>query len=493
MRIAIGGISHETNTFCPGLTSVEAFQRREWLHGTEIFDTHQGIRSDLGGMIDACQRLGIEVVPTFSASTEPSARIAREAYATMRDELLAALRAAGPVDAVCLALHGAGVAEGAEDLEGALIGAVRQRVGPDVPILVTLDLHGNLTQTMVDEADVLLGCHLYPHVDMYERGVESVELAQQIVQGALRPAMHLTRLPMIVPAAATSYSPAKDINELCWEWEAGPGVVDVAFFHGFPYTDVPDVGLSVVATANGDPELARRASQAVARAIWERRDDFRSTLPKPAEAIQLALDTEGRPVVIAETSDNAGGGAPGDGTHLLRAMLDAGLADVCFGFIYDPETAAQAHAAGAGATIDVRLGGKTDDISGAPIEASGYVKSLTDGRFALTTPMGAGFKVDYGKCARLVIGGVDVIVSSVRTQTLDEGVFLLHGIDVTRYKIVALKSSQHFRAGFEPLAARIIRTDSPGATTEDHTRVPYTRVQRPIWPLDQGVEFAPGD
>lgn len=488
MRIAIGAVSHETNTFAPGPTTVEMFQAREWLHGEQIIAAHGGVRDDLGGMLDAARELGVEVVATFSASTEPSGTIARETFERLRDELLAGIDAAGPVDAICLCLHGAGVAEGVDDLEGALLTALRERVGPETPIIVTLDLHGNITPEMLEAADILLGCHLYPHTDMYDRGIEAVHLARRMATGELRPASSIVQLPMLISAYGTSLSPAKEVNEICWEWERVPGMIDCAFFHGFPYTDLPFAGVSVVATSAGDPELARRAAEDTARRIWDMRARFVSDLPDAADAVAQAVAHGGRPVVIAESSDNPGGGAPGDGTHLLRAMLDAGLREACFGYIYDPETAAQAHAAGVGATIDARIGGKTDTLHGAPVEARAYVKCLTDGRFRLTGALGTGMPVDLGRMARLVIDGIDVIVGSDRTQTLDDALFVLHGIDVRRYAIVALKSSMHFRAGFEPLAAAIIRTDTPGATTTRLEQIPYTRL-RPVWPFDARVTF----
>jgi microcystin degradation protein MlrC len=487
VRIAIGEFSHETNTFRSGTTPVTAFQRRRWLRGDEVITGHRGVRDDLGGMIDAAERLGIELVPTFSTTTEPSATISREAYETIRDELLAGLRAAGQIDAVCLALHGAGVAEDIDDLEGTFLGEVREVVGPDLPVIVTLDLHGNITQEMVERATVLLGCHLYPHTDMYERGIEAVELAQKIVNGETHPVTHLAVRQMMIPPSTTMLSPAKDINELCWEWESAPGIIDVAFFHGFPHTDIPTMTVTIVATADGDADLARRAGEAVAEHLWERRDEFLANLPGAEAAIDqaLAVPEERWPVILAEVSDNPGGGAPGDGTHLLRAMLNAGLENACFGFITDAEVAAQAHEAGVGATIDIRLGATSDDLHGTPIETQAYVKALTDGQFRLQTPMGRGSLVRLGKMARLVIGGVDVLVATGRSQTLDAEVFLLHGIDVTRYRIVALKSQQHFRAGFVDIAGEIIRVDTPGSTSSNLDNLPFKRVSRPIWPLDR--------
>jgi microcystin degradation protein MlrC len=301
--------------------------------------------------------------------------------------------------------------------------------------------------------------------------------------------MRLVRLPVLVPTTATSQSPVREINARCREWERRAGLLDCTFFHGFAHTDVPVVAAAVVAIAHDNPALAEEAAMDVARFAWGQREAFLRSAPGPAEAIRQALAAGGRPVVINETSDNPGGGAPGDGTHLLRALLEAKATDTCFGFIWDPETAAQAHAAGTGTRLRVRLGGKTDTLHGAPIDTEAYVKGLTDGRFIQQSPMGRGAPVDLRRMARLVVGGVDVLVSSVRSQTLDPEVFLLHGIDVARYRIVALKSSQHFRAGFEPVAARIITADSPGLTTLDLATFPYRRLARPVWPLDPGTRF----
>jgi microcystin degradation protein MlrC len=489
MRIAVGGISHETNTFCRGLTGIDAFRERAWAEGQQIIERNRGVRNYHGGVLDACERLGHEMVPTFFASATPSATISRAAFDEMEDLLLERLRAAGEVDAVCLTLHGAGVAESIDDIEGHIITRVRDHYGADMPIVVTLDLHGNITDEMVAGADALLGVNLYPHTDSYDRGVEAIELLGRIERGEVSPAMHLTHLPMMLPSTTTDLSPAKDINEICWEHEAQPGVIDCTFFHGFAPADIPRVGVSVLAIADGDPKRARRVSEDVARQIWERREEFRPVITPPEKVFEQALATDGRPVVVNEKADNPGGGGPGDGTHLLRAMIEAGLKEACFGFIHDPETVAQAHEVGVGATIDVRLGGKKEPLHGEPIEARAYVKCLTDGRFIQQSPMGRGAKVDLGRMARLVIDDIDVIVSTIRTQTLDDEVFRLHGIDVTRYKIVAIKSSNHFRAAFAPIAHQIIRADTPGLVSADLSTFDYRRLERPIWPLDDNASW----
>lgn len=484
MRFAIGYFAHETNTFCPGFTEIDAFKKTQWEVGNEIIVVNRGVGNELGGMIAAAERLGIELAPTLATTTQPSATVSRAAYEIIRDELFARLTAAGPVDAICLAIHGAGSAEGMDDLEGTFLKELRDLVGTEIPVVVALDLHGNTTGTMLEHADALLYCHQYPHVDSDDRGEEIVELAARIVRGEVKPVMHLEKLPVTISPSTTFSGPAKLVNDRCFGWEATPGILDCNFTHGFPHTDVPVIATSVLVTTDNDPELARTAARDVADFVLDMIDDFHLPLPGAEEAIAQALAATVLPVIVAEVSDNPGGGAPGNGTHLLRALLDANQPNTCFGFIWDPAVAAQAHAAGAGATISIRLGGFTDDLHGAPVETKAYVKTLSDGRFALTNPMGAGSIVDAGKMARLVIGNVDVLVATERSQTLDGEVFLLHGIDVRRARIVALKSQQHFRGGFQELAGTIVRADTPGFTTSNLLNLPYTRITRPIWPLD---------
>ncbi|MDI6772402.1 MAG: M81 family metallopeptidase [bacterium] len=491
-RIALGGINHESNTFCPP-TTLEMFRQQTWCVGPEIVVRFSGTRTYIGGMIEAAGRLGVDLAPTFAASAQPWGAITPEAFTTMVDELTGGLRQAMPVDAVCLALHGAGVAEGISDLESAVLEAVRGVVGPAMPIAVTLDLHGNITPRMVELATGLFGVHEYPHIDSYERGQEAMEFLVRVLRGEITPEMAVEILPLLIPASPSRVEPARAINEYCHRWEREPGMIDCAFFHGFSHTDIPEAGVTVVAVAESDLPQAQRAARAVAQEIWARRAAFQKTYPAPAEAVAEAirLEADGGPVLINEISDNPGGGAPGDGTHLLRAMLDAGLTDSAFGTLYDPEVAEAAHQAGVGASIRVRLGAKTDALHGEPIDLEAYVKCLTDGKYRVSALMGRGWQVDLRKTARLASRGVDIVVASRRAQVLDPEPFLLHGIDVARCRIVGLKSSAHFRAGFERIARHIVSTDSPGLSTSNLPSLPYRRLRRPIYPLDRDAVYGP--
>lgn len=483
MKIIVGQAVHETNTFAVEKTTKETFQLWAWDEGETILNKHRGVRDYLGGIIDRAEALKLDVVPTFSAMAYPSGTIEKETYEEIRDTLIAGIVKEN-ADAICLNLHGAGVVEGIDDMEGNLLAEIRKAVGYEIPIVCTLDLHANLSEQMVKEADALLGVNYYPHTDSYERGIEAVDVAVKIAKKEIKPVMHFTRLPLIIPTSTTNLSPAMDINEICWKWEELPTVVDCTFFHSFPYTDIKHIGVSVLTITDGDETLAEKASKDVADQIMAIKEKFFSKTLSPKEGIDQALQVGGWPVIINETSDNPGGGTPGDGTHLLRAMLEMNIDNSCFGYIYDKETVETAHEAGVGATVELVIGGKTDSLHGESVRVQAYIKSLTDGRFVQSSPMWSGLQVNLGKSARLQVGGVDVIVCSVKSQTLDEQIFLLHGIDITKYKIVALKSSQHFRAAFEPLSKAIITVDSPGLTTIDFTSFDYKHIARPIYPLD---------
>jgi microcystin degradation protein MlrC len=482
--VGIVGLEHETNTFRPGTTPLSAFTV---VRGDELL-ADRGKRTYLAGMLDGLDAIGADPVPLVVATAQPSGTIAEAAYAPLRDEIVAAVRAAGPLDALAVQLHGAGVVEGVWDLEADLGAALRAVVG-DVPIVGSLDLHANLTADTLAPYDALSCVRLYPHVDMYDRGRECVEWLPRRWAGD-RFDVHVQRLPWLLLPTATEVDGAAEAIRLTVEAERRPGVLDVTFVHGFPLADGPQVGCSVlVTTAAGGGTVARELAVEVAGAIWELRGRFEVPMHAPRDAVALALDAHAAradgagPVVVAETSDNPGGGGVGDGTHLLRELIAAD-APAVLGTIVDPEVALAAHRAGVGATLEVQLGGRLDASSGGPIAARATVLALSDGRYRVR---GVGWDVDQGPAALLRIGAVDVVVVSANAQVFDDGPFTIHGVDVRTAAIVAVKSANHFRAYFGRFASAIVPVLGPGLSHQS-TSLPWQHVVRPVWPLDPDVE-----
>ncbi|KAB2338598.1 M81 family metallopeptidase [Cytobacillus depressus] len=484
MKIAIGQLSHETNTFSNITTTEDTFKKWEWEDETILIENHKGVKDYLGGMIDGASQLQIEVIPTFCAGALPSGIITNETYETIKSHFQRNLSRIQELDAVCLALHGAGVVEGIDDLEGDFLQFIREIVGSGIPIVATLDLHGNMTRKMVKTADLLLGVKLYPHTDSYEKGFEAINRAYQLVKKEIIPTMHLEQLPLMIPTSTSNLSPVKNINEFCNEKENQLGILDCTFFHGFPYTDVPFAGVSVLCITDDNRELAEITAKSVSSFVWEKREQFFPKRPTPEEGIERAQKLNMCPVVINETSDNPGAGTPCDGTRLLRAMLNAKLKKACIGLIYDPEVVELAHKQGVGTHIEAYLGGKTDQFHGEPVFIKGYIKTLTDGIYIQSSPMWKGKVVNLGRTVRIQVGGLDIIVGCLRNQVFDEQLFLLHGIAVSEVPIVGIKSSQHFRAVYESIAKKIITVDSPGLSTLNLNSFKYKKIQRPRYPID---------
>src|SRR5262245_56443436 len=382
-------MSHETNTFSNVPTDRTQFEARDLHYGGAIVETYRGTGTCLGGMIAAAERLGAVLVPAIAAAASPAGLVTRDIYQHVKDRVLADLGASGRLDGVLLDLHGAMVPEGLDDGEGDLIAAVRQAVGPSIPIAVTLDFHANLTRAMVEGADLLHGYKTYPHVDMAERGAEAAERLADVIAGRLRPTAAFRKPPLLPPLGSqgTARGPMRRLYDMAGLMEKDPRVVSVSIFAGFPYSDIPDAGLGVYVVTNDDPSRAEDLAETLARAAWEHRGEFLHTaLPVP-EAVARALAAEGRPIVLADMADNTGGGAAGDGTEILRELIRRRARSAVVACLWDPAAVAQCSAAGVGSRITLPIGGKVDDRHGAPLTVSGIVRTLSDGRFIHKGPM----------------------------------------------------------------------------------------------------------
>jgi microcystin degradation protein MlrC len=504
MRVVSAGIGHETNTFSAQPTTLAEFQRdsvgfevsREnpdgFPAGERLAARLRGTRTVHGGYLEGADRHGLMLTPLLLTWATPGGLVARDAFEHMKAVLLARLRAEPPCDGVLLDLHGAMVTETEEDAEGALIDAVRQAVGPRTPIVVTLDLHANVTARMAAGADAILGFDEYPHTDMFERGEEAAVLMAAIGRGEVRPALAFEPLPLITmpPRQCTGIEPMRSLLGRAHAMEARAGVLNVTLAMGFPFADIENAGVSVLVTANGDPDLARRQARAMAQTIWRRREEFAVTLTPVSEAIRLAQEAHNGPVILADGSDNPGGGGPCDGTVILQALLEARVQGAVVAVIADPEAVAQAVAAGVGEEVTLDLGGKTDGRHGAPVRLTARVRLLSDGVFSMQGAMGAGMTGRMGRAAVLVVDGVEIVVAERRVQPYDAGLLRSVGIEPERRRLIALKSAVHFRASYEPFAGPILSADTPGIHRPEFASFDYRRLRRPIYPLDPDTPYA---
>ena len=491
MRIGIGGISHETNSFSNVVTDESLFRKMAYLEGQEIITTHTGVRSFLGGIIAEAGDQEITLIPTMFANANPSGRIPAYTLEELRDRLVNGLWEAHrqqPLDAIALSCHGAGASTGYPDIEGELLRAIRERFGWEIPVGIVLDLHGNVTPEMVERSDILVGVKCYPHVDMYESSRVMLGILADIVRTGKRLYKRHIALPWhLAPACGVTLSgPAHKIQQLTIRLEQEiPGLKQVTFFHGFPYADIPQCCVSVTAMAETQ-EAADAAALEVARTAWNDRHTFQVEALSPAEAFDRAEKAEAFPVVINESSDNPGGGAPGDGTFLLREMLRRDLPGSAFGHICDPEVAQLAAKAGVGSCISCLLGGKTDNLHGEPIALeNAYVKAICDGKFINCSPMGGGGTTNLDLSVRLQVGNVDIVVSSRPRQTMCKGPFEMVGINYTQMRYLGLKSSQHFKGWWKDHAGAIITCDPPGIHCGDLSVFDFEHADRSYFPFEE--------
>ena len=491
MRLFLAMMAHETNTFSNVPADRKQFETRNLHYGGEIIEAFRGTGTCLGGMIEEATRRGATLIPSVAASASPAGFVTRDIYGHVKERMLRDLKAAGALDGVLLDLHGAMVPEGLDDGEGDLIEAVRRVVGPHVPIAVTLDFHGNLSDTMVREADLLHGYKTYPHVDMGERGVEATERLIDVIGRRVRPTRALRKPPLLPPLGnqGTSRGPMRRLYDMADEMEKDPRVISISIFAGFPLADIPDAGFGIYVVTDGDQALADRLADQLADTAWTHRHEFIHTALPVGEAVAKALAAEGRPIVLADMADNTGGGAAGDGTEILRELVRVGARSAVVACLWDPRAVAECVKAGVGASVTLEVGGKVDGRHGAPLSVTGVVRTLSDGRFVHKGPMARGLPGRLGTTAVLDINDVKVILISYRWQTLDPEMIRFVGLDPLDHKILVVKSTIHYRAAFEPIARAIVEVDAPGLSSSNLTRFDFKRIRRPIFPLDPDTTY----
>jgi len=495
MRIAIGGISHETSTFAHTRTTVADFSAGFGLfRGRDIVARFTGANICAGGFLAGAAQHGFDVVPLMWGFAYPGGLITAPAYAQLKAEFLDVLRheqaARESIDGVLLDQHGAMVVEGIDDADGDFLEAVRGVVGPDVPVIVTFDLHGNHSERRVQAATAVIGFDTYPHIDMAERGREAADLIVRTIRGEVRPVRAFRRIPLFWSTACqvTAHQPMRDVIDVAHELERRPGILSVTVATGFAWADVPNMGPSVIVNADGDQALADATADEFASWVWANRQRWQMPPLSVTDALRQGEAIGRFPIVLADHADNTGGGAPGDSTEILQTFIDLQLRDSLLLYIVDPEAIAAAHAAGVGQTITVDVGGKSDPVQGPPIRMTAVVRSVSDGTFAYDGPMYAGLTGTMGPSCWLEQDGVHVVLVTAHEQPLGPAFARTLGIDCRAMKYIGVKSAVHFRASFEPFAGSIFNVDARAIHTHDFGRLQFRKRPRPMYPVDGGSQ-----
>lgn len=480
---------HESNTFSTRVTGIRQFEVDCLLRGEAAIAARRSANTGLAGACDAAERFGWNMVHVISAHAEPAGPVSREAYDLIAGEIVAAASRERP-DGLLLVLHGAMVADFVEDGEGELLARLRAVLGRDVPIAVTLDLHANVTDRMIADAQIFVSYKTYPHIDMRIAALHAGEILDRTLKGEITPTTLKVHRPMLeeVNGGRTDVGPMIERLALARAWEARPDAFAVSINGGFADSDIAEVGPTVLVTHQGDPAVHHAFAETLADDIWARRHERINnflTVEQAAERARTWVPATG-PLIIADYADNPGGGAYGDSTNLLAALLAVELDNACFGPLIDPETAALLHRHSPGETVRIALGGKTDPrFGGEPLDLEVELVSLHDGRLVGTGPMLGGLAMTFGPTAVVAVGGLSILVVTEPMQMRDLAQFQAFGIDPLKKAVVALKSMQHFRAAFAPIAQEIIVCDSGALCTLAYERLPFEKARRPIWPLDR--------
>jgi microcystin degradation protein MlrC len=478
VKVFITCLGTETNTFSNMPTGMTNFEETMLYHGDATASSTALFAMPLVIWREKAEAAGAEVIESLAAFAQPAGNTVKSVYEEFRNEILNDLKAAMPVDLVLLCLHGAMVADGYDDCEGDLTQRVRQIVGPDAVIGVELDLHCSITQTLTDHADVIITFKEYPHIDPPDRAHELFDICWQTVQGDVKPVMNVHDLRMI-SMWRTPVEPAASIVREMHHLETRDTVLSVSHAHGFPWGDVADASAKLLVVTDNDIETGRKIASDLAETIWSLRDETHPTGLSIDEAFDTALASESGPIIMADHADNAGVGAPSDSTYILQTILDKNVENVASGFYWDPVAVRFCVEAGVGAEFTLRIGGKVGEGSGQPVDLPITVRKIVSnaeqsfGRAKQT--MGCGVWVSAAN-------NLDIFLNSIRTQTFHPDAFEQFGLKISDKKIVVVKSTQHFYAGFAPIAESVLYVSAPGSINMNFSEIGFKKFTDPYWP-----------
>jgi microcystin degradation protein MlrC len=490
MRIAVGQIFQESNTFSPMPTTLATFESVYVWRGDELFSAFAGARVEIPAFLAVLQRAGVEAVPLVAANALASGAVTRAAFESLMQELEARLMQAGTVDAVLLALHGAMCLEDEPDAESEIIERVAKLLPAGTPIGITLDLHGHITHRMLQSNVFLIGYREYPHIDMYETGTRVAEMMLQVLQGKIAPCMALAKRPMIVSPskARTVEEPLQSIVAVARNMEAAGEILHASFFPVQPWLDLPGLGFAVLVCTNGDAAGAQRAAEKLADLVWERRHEFDPDLVGLREAIDAGLREEGT-TVVADSGDAPSGGSAADNVTVLKTLLEVGAERsdrLTYLTMCDAEAALRCADAGVGATLTLRVGHKVSRNDGEPLHIQCRVHTISDGSFVMLDAGARGTRNDQGLTTVVSIGSIRLVIRSRPAFEWDTGIYSAFGLRIEAAALVFVKSPSHFKVAFARYAQRILLADTPGPTCPNMRRLLFRNVTRPLFPIDGG-------
>jgi microcystin degradation protein MlrC len=488
MRIAVGQIFQEGNTFSPRPTTLETFESVHLWRGDELLSAFGDARVELPAFLAVLKRAGIEPVPLIAANGLAGGVVTREAFENLMQDVEARLTRGGAIDAVLLALHGAMCIEDEPDAESEIIERVGKLLPAGTPIGISLDLHGHITQRMLKPNVFLVGYREYPHIDMYETGARVAETMLEVLKGKIAPRMALAKRPMIVSPskARTVDEPLRSIVAVARKMEEDGEILHASLFPVQPWLDLPGLGFAVLVCTNGDAAGAERAAEKLADLVWDKRYDFDPELVSLAEAIDTGLREEGT-TVVADSGDAPSGGSAADNVSVLKALLEAGAERsdrISYLTLCDAEAAAQCASAGVGATLTLDVGHRVSRSDGQPLRVQCRVHTIADGSFVMLDAGARGTRTEQGLTAVVSIGSIRLVLRSRPAFEWDTGIYTAFGLRLEEASLVFVKSPSHFKVAFSRYAQRILLADTPGPTCPNMRRLVFRKVTRPLFPLD---------
>jgi microcystin degradation protein MlrC len=488
MRIAVGQLFQESNTFAPSRTTLQTFQSVHLWRGAELLTGFGGARVEVPAFLDVLRTAGAAAVPLLAANALAGGVVTRAAFESLMTELEARLAAAGKIDGVLLALHGAMCIEDQPDAESEIIDRVLKVLAPGTPIGISLDLHAHITPAMLRPNVFLVGYREYPHIDMYQTGARVADTLLQVLEGRITPRMAMAKAPMIVSPskARTGDEPLQSIVAAARGMETRGEILHASLFPVQPWLDIPDLGFGVLACANGDRAAAQRAADALAALVWQHRRDFDPDLIDLGSAIDIGLSGTGT-TVVSDAGDAPSGGAAADNATVLRSLLAAGAGRserMSFLTLCDAEAALACANAGVGSTLTLELGHKISRDDGVPLRVECRVHSISDGSFIMRDAGAQGARNEQGLTVVVSIGAIRLVIRSLPAFEWDTGIYSAFGLRIEDAALVFVKSPSHFKVAFGPRAQRILFADTPGPTCPNMRRLKFRHVTRPLFPID---------